>query len=125
MDLSKHLISKKAEQMTYTMDKWDEGAQKYNQKLDAMKKMQEKQDKMMFEDTPVRVENNLEKWKGTGLEEEFKKYENPIEKRKKPLFEKSVYGLDGAKINDYQMKGALDHSYKTLSQKMKEGEKIK
>jgi len=41
MDLSKHLISKKAEQMTYKMD---EGAQKYNQRLDAMKQMQEKQD---------------------------------------------------------------------------------
>jgi hypothetical protein len=122
MDLSKHLISKKAEQMTY---KIDEGAQKYNQKLDAMKKMQEKQDKIMFEDTPVKVENNIEKWKGTGLEDEIKKYENPVEKRKKPLFEKSVYGLDGAKINDYQMKNAIDHSYKTLSQKLKESENIK
>ena len=46
MDLSKHLISKKAEQMTYTMDEWkiDDGAQKYNQRLDAMKQMQQKQD---------------------------------------------------------------------------------
>jgi len=90
-----------------------------------MKQMQDKQDKLMFEDAPVKVENNLEKWKGTGLEEEIKKYENPIEKRKKPLFEKTAYGLDGAKINDYQMKGAIEHSYKGLSQKMKEGEKIK
>ena len=113
--------------MTYTMDEWkiDDGAQKYNQRLDAMKQMQQKQDNIMFEDTPVRRENNLEKWKGTGLEEEFSKYENPVQRKKKPLFEKSVYGLDGAKINDYQMKGAIDHSYKTLSQKMKEGEKIK
>ena len=90
-----------------------------------MKQMQDKQDKLMFEDAPVKVENNLEKWKGTGLEEEIKKYENPIEKRKKPLFEKTAYGLDGAKINDYQMKGAIEHSYKGLSQKMKEGERIK
>jgi hypothetical protein len=79
----------------------------------------------MFEDPPVKVEYNPEKWKGTGLEEEIKKYENPIDKRKKPLFEKTVYGLDGAKINDYQMKGAIDHSYKGLSQKMKESEKNK
>lgn len=99
--------------MTY---KVDDQAKMYNQKVDAMKQMQEKQDKMMFEDTPVKVENNIEKWKGTGLEEEIKKYENPLEKRKKPLFDKTVYGLDGTKINDYQMKGAIDHSYKSLSQ---------
>lgn len=122
MELSKHLISKKAQAMTY---KLDDSTQKYNEKIQTMKQMQDKQDKLMFEEAPVKVENNLEKWKGTGLEDEIKKYENPIEKRKKPLFEKTAYGLDGAKINDYQMKGAIEHSYKGLSQKMKEGEKIK
>lgn len=69
----------------------------------------------MFEEAPVKVENNIEKWMGTGLEEEIKKYENPVEKRKKPLFEKTAYGLDGAIIKDYQMKGAVDASYMGLS----------
>ena len=54
-----------------------------------MKKMQANQDKLMFEDTPVKVDNTLEKWAGTGLEDEIIKYENPVDKRKKPLFEKT------------------------------------
>jgi hypothetical protein len=43
----------------------------------------------MFEDTPVKIDKTLEKWAGTGLEDEIIKYENPIDKRKKPLFEKT------------------------------------
>lgn len=106
--------------MTY---KIDNDAQRYNQKVESMRQAQEKQDKIMFEE--VKVENNLDKWKGTGLEDEIKKYENPVDRKKKPLFEKTAYGLDGAKIKDYQMKGAIDASYLSLSQQMKDGEKYK
>jgi hypothetical protein len=81
-----------------------------------MKKMQENQDKLMFEDPPVKVDNTLEKWAGTGLEDEIIKYENPVDKRKKPLFEKTkqYMSLDGPVTET--MKGAIDASYLSLSE---------
>lgn len=84
-----------------------------------MKKMHENQDKLMFEE--VKVDKNIEKWKGTGLEDEIIKYENPVDRRKKPLFEKGYMSLDGP-VTDYATRGAIDASYKSLSHKMKVSE---
>jgi hypothetical protein len=66
-----------------------------------MRQKVDQQDKIMFDDEPlVKFESNLDKWKGTGLEEELFKYKNPVEKRQtKPLFEKTqtYLTLDGPK----------------------------
>jgi hypothetical protein len=70
-----------------------------------MRKAQDTEDQKMF-DSSIKVESDPKKWEGTGLEDDFaNEYENPMQKRKKPLFEKSTknsyMNLDGHIIKDW------------------------